>query len=230
MALSLSLGEPHPFRFGLVFSLPFNACCRTPPKPKRVPNDIDGNIDGTRGRRVAREERALVHEKPVLAGYLRWDLPGSGLLLGSGLIARNDCCRESDGREEDLWASVIAWCHSSPVLEATEHALDAIAALVSLLVVFDLCLAGRPGRDARVKSPICQCVPEPIRIVAPVGEQPVGIRQGAKLGRGARVVTPSAMTDRSVQGDTDAKHLEDHGRGSCCDVHRTVGAGFRRWD
>ena len=56
MALSLSLGEPSPFRFGLVFSLPFNAL---PPKTantqSRVSNDIDGNIDGTRSRRVARD-------------------------------------------------------------------------------------------------------------------------------------------------------------------------------
>ncbi len=56
MALSLSLGEPHPFRFGLVFSLPFNALLPNSAKTQaRDPNDIDSYIDGTRGRRVARE-------------------------------------------------------------------------------------------------------------------------------------------------------------------------------
>jgi len=56
MALGLSLGEPPPFRFGLVFSLPFNPL---PPNPAKTqacdPNDAEGNIDGTRGRRVARD-------------------------------------------------------------------------------------------------------------------------------------------------------------------------------
>jgi hypothetical protein len=56
MALSLSLGEPRPFRFGLVFSLPFNILRSNPAKTQaRVPNDIDGNIARTRGRRVARD-------------------------------------------------------------------------------------------------------------------------------------------------------------------------------
>jgi len=45
MALSLSSGEPRPFRFGLVFSLPFNALPPNTAKTQtRVPNDIDGNI------------------------------------------------------------------------------------------------------------------------------------------------------------------------------------------
>lgn len=56
MALSLSLGEPRPFRFGLVFSLPFNALLPNPAKTQtRVSNDIDGNIGRTRSRRVARD-------------------------------------------------------------------------------------------------------------------------------------------------------------------------------
>lgn len=56
MARGLSLGEPPTFRFGLVFSLPFNALPPNPAKTQtRVPDDIDGNIDRTRGRRVARD-------------------------------------------------------------------------------------------------------------------------------------------------------------------------------
>jgi hypothetical protein len=58
MALGLSLGEPRPFRFGLVFSLPFNALLPNPAKTQTcVPNDIDGNGDRTRGRRIAQDRR-----------------------------------------------------------------------------------------------------------------------------------------------------------------------------
>ncbi len=55
--------------------------------------------------------------------------------------------------ERDLRASVISRGHTPPVLESSEHDLDAIAPLVSPLVVFDRRLALRhcqvvmPGRD-----------------------------------------------------------------------------------
>ena len=56
MALSLSLGEPRPFRFGPLLALLFNGLPANPAKTQtRVPNDIDDNIDRTRGRRVARD-------------------------------------------------------------------------------------------------------------------------------------------------------------------------------
>ncbi|KKL80141.1 hypothetical protein LCGC14_2007710 [marine sediment metagenome] len=56
MALSLSLGEPRPFRFGPVLSLPFNDLLPNPAKTQiGDPKDNDGNVDGTRGRRVARD-------------------------------------------------------------------------------------------------------------------------------------------------------------------------------
>jgi hypothetical protein len=57
MALSLSLGEPRPFRFGLVFSLHFNALPPNTAKTQtRDLNDADGNIARTRSRRVARAD------------------------------------------------------------------------------------------------------------------------------------------------------------------------------
>ncbi len=56
MALSLSLGEPRRFRFGPVFLLSFNGLSSNPAKTQsRVPNDIVGNIDRTRGRRADRD-------------------------------------------------------------------------------------------------------------------------------------------------------------------------------
>lgn len=56
MALSLSLGEPGPFRFGPVFPLYFRVLPSNPAKTrKRVPKDFDGIIARTRSRRVARD-------------------------------------------------------------------------------------------------------------------------------------------------------------------------------
>jgi len=56
MALSLSLGEPRPFRFGPLLALLFNGLPANPAKTQtRVPKDFDGIIARTRSRRVARE-------------------------------------------------------------------------------------------------------------------------------------------------------------------------------
>jgi len=67
MALSLSLGEPRPFRFGPLLALLFNALLPNSAKTQaRVPNDMNGNIDGTRGRRVARD--ASVNRRISWAG------------------------------------------------------------------------------------------------------------------------------------------------------------------
>ncbi len=56
MALSLSLGEPRSLRFGPIFVLYLNTMLPNPAKTQtRVPNDINGNIDRTHGRRVARD-------------------------------------------------------------------------------------------------------------------------------------------------------------------------------
>lgn len=56
MALSLSLGEPRSLRFGPFFLLYFNALPPNSAKTRtRVPNDIDGTLARTRGRRVARD-------------------------------------------------------------------------------------------------------------------------------------------------------------------------------
>jgi len=55
MALSLSLGEPRPFRFGVILPLDFNDLLPNPAKTQTgVLIDINGNIARTRGRRVAR--------------------------------------------------------------------------------------------------------------------------------------------------------------------------------
>ena len=56
MRLCLSLGEPHPLRFGPLLALLFNGLPANPAKTLTcVPNDIDGNIARTRGRRIARD-------------------------------------------------------------------------------------------------------------------------------------------------------------------------------
>ena len=59
MALSLSLGEPRSFRFGPVFLLDFNPLQPNPAKTQKLdPNDVDGNIDGTRSRHMRTQSLA----------------------------------------------------------------------------------------------------------------------------------------------------------------------------
>jgi len=56
MALSLSLGEPRRLRFGPLFLRLFRGLTSNPAKTQtRDPNDIDGNIARTRGRRAMKK-------------------------------------------------------------------------------------------------------------------------------------------------------------------------------
>lgn len=47
--------------------------------------------------------------------------------------------RESDGREEDFGAAVMAGRHAPPVLEPSKHDLDAVSPLVAALVALSGC-------------------------------------------------------------------------------------------
>ncbi len=49
----------------------------------------------------------------------------------------HDGCRERDGRQEGLGASIIADCDSALVFQATEHDLDAVVPAIASLVGAD---------------------------------------------------------------------------------------------
>ncbi|MBB3937305.1 Predicted flavin-nucleotide-binding protein, pyridoxine 5'-phosphate oxidase superfamily [Aureimonas phyllosphaerae] len=80
---------------------------------------------------------------------------------------------QCDGGEEDGWTAVVAGRDTAPVLEAAEHDLNAVAASVAALVVFDGRVARPSPRDAGLDALCLQGVPEPVGIVAAVTEQPL---------------------------------------------------------
>lgn len=83
MALSLSLGEPSRFRFGPLFLFFFNDLTSNPAKTQKLdPNDVDGNIDGTQGRRIARD--ASVIRRVSLVGS--HPNPPTKLLMKNGFL------------------------------------------------------------------------------------------------------------------------------------------------
>jgi hypothetical protein len=96
--------------------------------------------------------------------------------LGSRLIdlePEQDGCSEGDGRQEYLWAPVVARRHAAPVFQATEHYLDPVPPFVSTLVVFDGLGSGLPARDARLYALVLRGFTKPIRVIATVGQKPL---------------------------------------------------------
>jgi len=76
MALSLSLGEPRPFRFGPLLALLFNDLLLKPAKTQtRVPNDIDGE-SGPRARAMdeswAHQLREIYARDDVAFFFKQW--------------------------------------------------------------------------------------------------------------------------------------------------------------
>lgn len=64
---------------------------------------------------------------------------------------------------------------SPRVSNPTEHDLDAIAPLVSVLVVLHLHRALLSARDTGAYPIVCQCVAEPVGVIAAISEQPVDL-------------------------------------------------------
>src|SRR3546814_8474890 len=97
-------------------------------------------------------------------------------------------CGEGDGGEEGLRAPIVACCDPPPVLEAAEHDLDAVAAFVAALVVFDGLVPYFPARDAGRDALFLQGIAEPVGIIAPVGEHPLRFGQTVEQSGYARVI------------------------------------------
>src|SRR5690606_4864449 len=83
---------------------------------------------------------------------------------------------------------VVAGCNSSPILQPSEHDLDAVTPFVAALAVLDRLVARLPARDAGLYSPVFQRFSEPVGVIAAISEQPVRLWQTAPQGRRAGVV------------------------------------------
>lgn len=74
--------------------------------------------------------------------------------------------------------SIVSGVDAAPVLEASEHVLDAMALAIERTIVRDEYLAIDFRGDARVDAACDECGSEPIGIIASVGEHGFGRRQG----------------------------------------------------
>jgi hypothetical protein len=106
----------------------------------------------------------------------------------------------ANGGEEDGWAAVVAGGDAAPVLEAAEHDLDAVTAFVPALVVFDGQRAGFAARNAGLDALLLQRIPEPVGVIAAVGQQPLRLGQVVEQGRRTGVIADLAGGHEEAQG------------------------------
>ena len=76
-----------------------------------------------------------------------------------------------------MGAAVVAGGDAPPVLEATEHAFNAVAVLVQVGVVGNRFLAVGAPRDAGGDVPVPQGGPEPVTVVALIREEGLSRRE-----------------------------------------------------
>jgi hypothetical protein len=126
-----------------------------------------------------------------------------GLELVLTLSPEHHGCREGDGGEEDLRASVVTGGDATPVLQPREHGLDPNAALILL----DELAANLSQWDAGLYPFLFQCFTEPVIAIAPVCQQPVCRRQAAHERNRSRVVADLTgghqEADRATVGVVD---------------------------
>ena len=111
---------------------------------------------------------------------------------------------ESDGGEAGVGASVIAGVDASPVLEAGEHILDAMALPVERSVVGYMDPAIDLGRDAGGDASFGESIAEPVGVIAPVGEHGVGGWQGIDQQGSAFEVAGLSLRERQADGTAAA--------------------------
>jgi hypothetical protein len=104
-------------------------------------------------------------------------------------------------KEEGLGASVVAGSDAALVLQPAEHDLDPAAPFVVALVRTDGMPSQLPARDAGACPLVFQRIPEPVGIVATVGDLPFSGRQAAQQGCRADVVADLANGHEEAQGD-----------------------------
>ena len=139
--------------------------------------------------------------------------------LGSGLVLvsepEHDGCGEGDGWEEVLGSTVVAGGNPSPVLQSSEHDLDPVAALV----VFDRFAARFPTWDARLYPFVFQRISEPIGVVTPIGQQPLGWWQTPQQSRRTGIIADLACGHEEADRATVAI-----GNGVQLGIHATFGS------
>lgn len=91
-------------------------------------------------------------------------------------------------------------CHTAPILETTEHDLDAFASFVLALVVLDWKRAGFPAWNAGFDAFLLQCIPEPVGVIPPVRQHPLCLGQLIQQSCGAGIITDLAGGDEESQG------------------------------
>ena len=96
-------------------------------------------------------------------------------------------------------APVVSGRDASPVLEPAEHALDEVAAFVEVLVVGDGLLSVLAPGDAGLDLLLREGLAEPVAVIAPVGDKPVGLWQGGQYGRGTAIVTDLTLGQQQYQ-------------------------------
>ncbi len=106
-----------------------------------------------------------------------------------------------------MGASVVAGCDAPPVLELGEQVLDLVAVAVERGVVGKRDFAAAAGRDARLDAPGFQFLTKPGAIVASIGDEMGGWRQGAEHETGTLVITHLAF--REEQDDRPAVTVAD---------------------
>lgn len=107
----------------------------------------------------------------------------------------------------------------SHLLEAAEHNLDAVAAFVPTLVVFDGHGPGFPARNARLDAPLLQGIPEPVRIIASVCQHPLRLGQLVEQCRRTGVIA-----DWSRRGEEAQRAAIGVGDGVKLGVHAALRA------
>ena len=77
-----------------------------------------------------------------------------------------------------MGATVVTSGDAAPVLKLGEHVLDLVTLPVENFIVSDGFLAAPSWRNAGLDTPVNKRLAEPVAVVAPVGDERFGLRQG----------------------------------------------------
>jgi len=96
---------------------------------------------------------------------------------------------DADSGEEGVSASVITHGDTPPVFEFSEHIFNLVPFFIKLFIVCYGCFSIFPWRDARRNPFFHQGCPEPVRVIAAIGQHRFGFRQDRQQQDCALVIT-----------------------------------------